>query len=373
MAGSVDVATESANLANSVCAANAVDPVPEPNQLVSANAAHDEQANAKPALFVAREVFPEVLTHLAQYFSLHVNPLDRTLNEAELIAALQGKAAVFATPGEPLTASVLRACPDLRMVGLMAVGFNNVDLAAATACGIMVSNTPDVLTETTADFAWALLLATARRVTESEHWLRAGHWQNWRYDAFLGMDVHGSTLGILGMGRIGAAIARRASGFGMRVIYHNRSAPAALDTNALAMNAPAWVDKATLLAESDHLILMLPYSSANHHAIGAPELAQMKAGATLINLARGGVVDDVALIAALRCGHLFGAGLDVFENEPHLHPDFLSLNNVVLTPHIASASAATRRKMAMRAAHNLIAAFGGGTPPDWLNPACLTR
>ena len=371
MAGSADVANRD-QATGSVISANSASPASDANPAASANAAHGEQGDSKPALFVAREVFPEVLAHLAQHFSLNINPLDRTLNEAELIAALQGKAAVFATPGEPLTANVLHACPDLRMVGLMAVGYNNVDLAAATECGIMVSNTPDVLTETTADFAWALLLATARRVTESEHWLRSGHWQNWRYDAFLGMDVHGSTLGILGMGRIGAAIARRATGFGMRVIYHNRSAPAAWPCRP-APDQPAWVDKATLLGESDHLILMLPYSSANHHAIGAPELAQMKPGATLINLARGGVVDDVALIAALRSGHLFGAGLDVFENEPQLHPDFLSLNNVVLTPHIASASAATRRKMAMRAAHNLIAAFGGGTPPDWLNPACLTR
>lgn len=366
---------------------------------------HKAADAAKPALFVAREVFPDVLACLAQHFTLHLNPHDRTLDQAELIAALQGKAALFATPGEQISASVLRACPDLRMVGLMAVGYNNVDLAVATECGVMVSNTPDVLTETTADFAWALLLATARRVTESGHWLRGGHWQNWRYDAFLGMDVHGSTLGILGMGRIGAAIARRAAGFGMRVIYHNRSAPAALPPTispddvkeppaklhdavkggaraealakvpetAAAPDTPAWVDKATLLEQSDHLILMLPYSAATHHTIAAPELAQMKPGATLINLARGGVVDDVALIAALRSGHLFGAGLDVFENEPHLHPDFLTLTNVVLTPHIASASAATRRKMAMRAAHNLIAAWNGGTPPDLLNPACLTR
>ena len=327
-------------------------------------------AHGKPALLVARAVFPEVLDLLAQHFTLRVNPHDRTLTEAELIAALQGQQALFATPSEQITASVLRACPGLRMIGLMAVGYNNVDLAVATECGVMVSNTPDVLTDTTADFAFALLLATARRVTESEIWLRAGHWQHWRYDTFLGMDVHGSTLGILGMGRIGSAIARRAAGFDMRVIYHNRSQPA---TPAAGCHEPEWVDKATLLAKADHLILMLPYSAATHHAIGAAELAQMKPGATLINLARGGVVDDVALIAALRSGHLFAAGLDVFENEPRLHPDFLTLQNVVLTPHIASASEETRRKMAMRAAHNLIAASTGATPPDCLNLACSTR
>ena len=324
----------------------------------------------RPECLVAREVFPEVLAQLGQHFTLHLNESDQVLQGAQLIAALQGKQALFATPGEQITAEVLRAAPDLRMVALMAVGYNNVDLAVATERGIMVSNTPDVLTETTADFAWALLLATARRVTESEHWLRGGHWQNWRYDAFLGMDVHGSTLGILGMGRIGAAIARRGAGFGMTVLYHNRSQPR--DVNA-AEHGARWVEKAELLAHADHLMLMLPYSKATHHAIGAAELAQMKPTATLINLARGGIVDDAALIDALRGQRLFAAGLDVFENEPQLHPGFLDLPNVVLTPHIGSASLATRRKMAQRAAHNLIAAFSGEKVPDLLNPQCLIQ
>ncbi len=318
-----------------------------------------------PKLLIARPVFPEIVARLAQHFEVQLYAEDTLMNASQLIAALQGKTALFATPSEQLGAAVLRACPQLRCIGLMAVGYNNVDLTAATECGIMVTNTPDVLTETTADFGFALLLATARRLTESEHWLRAGHWQNWRYDSFLGTEVHGSTLGILGMGRIGQAIARRAQGFAMRVLYHNRQpVPAALAGGA------EWVDKNTLLQQADHLILMLPYSPATHHAVGAAELAQMKAGATLINLARGGIVDDAALVHALAAGHLAGAGLDVFENEPALHPGFLHLKNVVLTPHIASASAQTRRKMAERAAGNLIAAIHG-IPPDLLNPGCI--
>jgi glyoxylate reductase len=321
----------------------------------------------KPNLLVARDVFPEVLAQLAQHFSVHLNPGDQVLDNAQMIAALQGMQALFATPSEQITGDVLRACPQLRMIGLMAVGYNNVDLDAATACGVMVSNTPDVLTETTADFAWALLLATARRVTESEAWLRAGHWQDWRYDGFLGQDVHGSTLGILGMGRIGQAIARRAAGFCMTVLYHNRQPLPPLPPTDLCK--AQWVDKATLLAKADHLVLMLPYSAATRHIIGAQELSQMKPSATLINLARGGIVDDEALIEALRTKRLFAAGLDVFENEPRLHPGFLTLSNVVLTPHIGSASMATRRKMAQRAAHNLIMAFGAGSAPDLLNPA----
>jgi glyoxylate reductase len=230
----------------------------------------------------------------------------------------------------------------------------------------MASNTPDVLNETTADFAWALMMATARRVTESERWLRAGQWDKWRYDTLLGADVHGATLGIIGMGRIGQAIARRSIGFNMRVIYHNRSRlPASQEQ---ASNYAQFVSKETLLRTADHIILMLPHSSESHHTIGAAELALMKPTATLVNMARGGIVDDVALIAALRDHKIAAAGLDVFENEPAFHPDFLSLSNVVLTPHIGSASEPTRRAMANCAADNLIAALTGGDPPNLLNP-----
>jgi gluconate 2-dehydrogenase len=246
-----------------------------------------------------------------------------------------------------------------------------VDVSAATAAGIMVTNTPDVLNETTADFGWALLMATARRVTESEHYLRAGKWEKWTYDGFLGADVHGATLGVIGMGRIGQAIARRSMGFDMKVVYHNRSRLSPeLEARA---NHAQYLGLEELLRTADHIVLVLPYSPAVHHFIGAKELALMKPGATLINIARGGIVDDAALIAALHKGQIAAAGLDVFENEPAFNPDFLGLSNVVLTPHIASASEPTRRAMANCAAGNLIAALTGTTPPNLLNPDAIKK
>jgi glyoxylate/hydroxypyruvate/2-ketogluconate reductase len=230
-----------------------------------------------------------------------------------------------------------------------------------------------VLTETTADFGFALMMATARRMAESERFLRRGEWKKWAYDMFTGTDVHGATLGVLGMGRIGQAIARRgALGFGMKVIYHNRSR---LDASIESALHARWVDKATLLREADHLVLVVPYSATSHHAIGAAELAQMKPTATLTNIARGGVVDDAALAEALARGQIAAAGLDVFEGEPTVNPALLTLDNVVLTPHIASASVATRRAMAELAADNLIAALGfgpdAGRPPTPINPEVL--
>jgi gluconate 2-dehydrogenase len=238
-----------------------------------------------------------------------------------------------------------------------------------TAAGVLGTNAPDVLTETTADFGFALLMATARRVTESERFLRAGQWKEWSLDLFAGAEVHGSTLGILGMGRIGQAIARRAAhGFGMPVIYHNRSK---LSPEREAACKATYVDKAELLQRADHLLLVLPYSAASHHAIGAAELAQMKPTATLINIARGGIVDDAALAAALRERRIAAAGLDVFEGEPSVHPDLLTVPNVVLTPHIASATLATRSAMAHLAADNLIGFLVEGRPVTPLNPVVL--
>jgi glyoxylate reductase len=251
----------------------------------------------------------------------------------------------------------------------MAVGYDNVDLVACTAQGILVSNTPDVLNETTADFGWALLMATARRVTESEHWLRAGYWDKWRYDYFLGADIHGSTLGIIGMGRIGQAIARRSMGFDMQVLYHNRTR--LTPEQEVHANNAHYVSKETLLSTADHVMLVLPYSASTRHTIDKTELALMKPTATLVNVARGGIVNDLALIDALRSKAIAAAGLDVFENEPKFHPDFLKLENVVLTPHIASASESTRRAMANCAADNLIAALQNQRPPNLLNPEVL--
>jgi len=326
-------------------------------------------------VLVARGVFPEVLARLAEHFEVDANPEDRVLTAAELSDRLNGKDGAFITGSERIDAAVLDAHPRLRAVCNMAVGYNNIDLEACTARNVLASNTPDVLTETTADFGFALMMATARRITESEHYLRAGRWTKWSYDMFAGAEVHGSTLGILGMGRIGQAIARRgALGFGMRVIYHNRSR---LDGAVEQLLGARWVDKAELLREADHLVIVVPYSAASHHLIGAAELAQMKPGATLTNIARGGVVDDAALAQALRDKRIAAAGLDVFEGEPSVHPDLLTVPNVVLTPHIASASIATRMAMANLAADNLIAALGcgprAGRPPTALNPQVLAH
>jgi gluconate 2-dehydrogenase len=316
-------------------------------------------------IFVARAIFPDVLERLAQHFDVEANQEDRIYAEAELAQKLKGKTAVLTTASEAMSEAVIKANPQIKAICNMAVGYNNIDLDAATAAGIMVTNTPEVLNETTADFGWALLMATARRVTESEHWLRTGRWQKWRYDAFLGADVHGATLGIIGMGRIGQAIARRSIGFNMRVLYHNRSR--LTPELEQAANNAIYASKEDLLATADHVVLVLPYSAASHHAIGEPELARMKSTATLVNIARGGIVDDGALIDALANGRIAAAGLDVFENEPHYDPRFLTLKNVVLTPHIASASEPTRRAMAECAAANMVAALSGQRPPNLLN------
>ncbi|CAD5366466.1 Glyoxylate reductase [Rubrivivax sp. A210] len=324
---------------------------------------------ARQQVLVARAVFPEVVERLRAHFDVDDNPQDSIFTKAELIGRLQGKAGAFTTGSERIDAEVLAACPQLRVVANMAVGYNNFDIPACNAAGVLATNTPDVLTETTADFGFALMMAAARRMAESEHFLRRGEWNRWSFDMFTGSDIHGATLAILGMGRIGQAIARRgALGFGMKVIYHNRSRLAAEQEAAVGAR---WVDKATLLAEADHLVLVLPYSAASHHAIGAAELALMKPGATLTNVARGGIVDDAALARALRERRIAAAALDVFEGEPQVHPDLLTVPNVVLTPHIASATVATRRAMADLAADNLIAALTGGVAPTPINAAEL--
>lgn len=324
---------------------------------------------SRPAVLVARAVFPEVVERLARHFEVEANPEDVIWSRAEFIAHLQGKAGVLTTGSERIDAELLAACPGLRIVANMAVGYNNFDVPAMTAAGVLGTNAPDVLTETTADFGMALLLATARRVCESEHFLRAGLWKTWRYDMFLGAEVHGSTLGIIGMGRIGQAVARRAAlGFGMRVLYHNRSRLAA-ETEAAC--GARYAAKDELLRSADHVMLVLPYSAQAYHTIGAAELALMKPTATLVNLARGGIVDDAALALALRERRIAAAGLDVFEGEPRVHPDLLTVPNVVLTPHIASATRGTRLAMAQLAADNLIDFLTSGRARTPVNPETL--
>ena len=324
---------------------------------------------SKPRVLVARQTFDDAIARLREHFEVEVNEDDSVWPQAELIRRLQGMQGVYITGSEKIDATLLDACPALRAVCSMAVGYNNIDVPACTARGVLVSNAPDVLTETTADFGFALMMATARRISESEHFLRRGEWHKWSYDMFAGADVHGSTLGILGMGRIGQAIARRGHlGFGMRVIYHNRSR---LAPELEAPLGARWVEKDALLQQADHLVIVVPYSPASHHAIAARELALMKPSATLTNIARGGVVDDAALAEALAARRIAAAGLDVFEGEPQVHPGLLALPNVVLTPHIASASIPTRRAMSHLAVDNLIATLLGGRPPSALNPEVL--
>jgi glyoxylate/hydroxypyruvate/2-ketogluconate reductase len=323
-------------------------------------------------ILVARPIFPDVIERLKQYFDVDWNTGD-VLSADELARRLADKDGAL-TAGDPVGASVLAAAPRLRVVANMAVGYNNFDMAAFSACNVLGTNTPDVLNESTADFGWALMMAAARRIAESEHWLRAGHWQKWAYDAFLGTDVYGSTLGVIGMGRIGQALARRARGFNMQVIYHNRSRVA--PEIEAELNAQ-YVSKDKLLRRADHVVLVLPYTKDSHHTIGAAELAQMKPTATLTNIARGGIVDDAALADALRAKRIAAAGLDVYEGEPKLNPALLSVPNIVLAPHIGSATETTRRAMANLAADNLIAALGegpnAGRPANPINPEVIGK
>ncbi|HMT63549.1 MAG TPA: D-glycerate dehydrogenase [Ottowia sp.] len=329
-----------------------------------------QPVTTRPAVLVARAIFPDIIEQLSRHFDVEANPDDALWPREELVRRLQGKQGVFTTGSERIDAALLAQCPGLRICANMAVGYNNFDLPAMTAAGVLATNAPGVLTETTADMGFALLMAAARRVTEGEHFLRAGRWDRWAYDMLIGQDVHGSTLGIIGMGRIGQAIARRgALGFGMRVIYHNRSRLPEADEAAVGAR---YVSKQELLRTADHVMLVVPYSAESHHIIGAAELALMKPSATLTNIARGGIVDDAALAAALREGRLAAAGLDVFEGEPRVHPDLLACRNVVLTPHIGSATVPTRRAMARLAADNLIGYLLHGKPLTPLNPQVAT-
>ena len=320
-------------------------------------------------VLVTRENFPEVLAYLRDRFEVEDNQADTPFSPDELRARLADKDGALITGLDRVDAALLDASPRLAAACSIAAGYDNMDLAACTDRGVLATNAPDVLNETTADLAFALLMAVARRVTESERRLRAGHWRGWKVDQFLGQDVHHATLGI-GMGRIGQAIARRGRGFDMTILYNNRSRVPPEIESALGATR---VDLIELLRVSDFVCLVLPYTSESHHLIGARELALMKPTAILVNIARGGIVDDSALVAALQARRIAGAGLDVFEGEPALDPGFLSLDNVALAPHIGSASRATRLAMGMTAARNLIAALAGERPPNLLNPEAWDR
>ncbi len=320
----------------------------------------------KPRILVTREVFDDTLAFLAQTCEVESNQADKISPPEELARRLADKDGVVCCLTDAIDAKLLAACGRLKVVSNVAVGYNNIDVGACTAHGIMVTNTPGVLDDSTADFSWALLMAAARRVAELDATIRAGLWTHWQLKQWMGIDVHGATLGIIGMGRIGQAIAKRALGFDMPVLYCNRTR---LDVGVEKRLNATWVTKDELLTRADFVVLQLPYSKETHHLIGAAEFSKMKPSAILINTARGGVVDDAALVKALGDGRIRAAGLDVFEGEPKLHPGFLKLENAVLAPHVASSTDATRARMAMSAAKNLVAALSGATPPNLLNPA----
>jgi lactate dehydrogenase-like 2-hydroxyacid dehydrogenase len=310
-------------------------------------------------VYVTRRIPEAGMDLLAQQdYVVEVNPEDRELTRDELIAGVRGRDAVLSQLTDVIDAEVLDAAAGCKVFSNYAVGFNNIDLEACKARGVVVTNTPGVLTDATADMAWALLFAAARRVAESDRFVREGRWRGWAPMQFLGTEVSGATLGVVGAGRIGTAFALRSAGFGMTVLYADSRTNEALESRLGARK----VDLRTLLGESDFVSLHVPLTEETHHVIGAEELAAMKPGAVLVNTSRGPVVDEAALVDALKEGRI-AAGLDVFENEPALAPGLASLPNAVLTPHTGSATHTTRARMAELAARNLIAVLSGKEPP----------
>jgi gluconate 2-dehydrogenase len=319
----------------------------------------------KKKILVTREVFDETIDFLKGHFEVESNQSDRLFARDELIAKLQGRDGVQTASSDRIDAELLDRCPTIRAVCNTAVGYNNIDVDACTQRGIAVTNTPGVLTESVADYSMGLVIATCRRMTEGETYLRNGEWKGTFLKQMLGQDVHGATLGIVGFGRIGQAIAKRARGFDMKILYHTRNRA---NAEAERESGAIYTGKEELLRTADVVLLILPFTPETQHFIGAKELGLMKPTAVLVNMARGGIVDDAALIEALKKKTIWAAGLDVYENEPRLNPGFFELKNVVLSPHIASASEPTRQAMAMTAAKNLAAALNGATPPNLLNP-----
>jgi glyoxylate reductase len=310
-------------------------------------------------IFISNILPDEARALIPQGFEVDYNPGDIPLPKAEFMGRLKGADGLICHIISTIDDEVLAGAPALKVVSNVAVGFNNIDVTAAKRRGIVVTNTPDVLTETTADFAWTLLMAAARRVVEADRYARSGQWRAWKWDLLWGWDVYGKTLGVVGFGRIGRAVARRAQGFGMRVLYSDTvAADPATERDLRATR----VDLDTLLRESDFVTLHTLLSPETRHLIDAAALGKMKSTAILVNAARGPVVDEAALARALRERWIAAAGLDVFEEEPKVHPDLLRLDNVTLAPHIASASRDTRLAMATLAVRNCVAVLEGKPP-----------
>lgn len=320
-------------------------------------------------ILVTKPVFPEAIELLKTQASVDLNSDDRTLPKSELIERLNQAEGAVTLVTDTLDTEVLEAVPSVRIVSNVAVGLNNIDVATATRLGILITNTPGVVTESTADFAWALLMAAARRVAEGDRFVRSGEWKVWRLQMLLGHDVFGKTLGIIGFGNIGRAVARRARGFGMTVQYSGsgRAIPAAESEGARA------VSMETLLATSDFISVHVPLLPTTIHLLNDQAFALMKPNCIVVNSSRGPVVDEKALVRALQSGKIAAAGLDVFEREPEVEPELLELENVVLAPHIGSSSRETRLKMCMMAVENVLAGLKGERPPNLVNPEALER
>ena len=311
------------------------------------------------SVLVSNVLPAEALAMIPKEIAVDYHNSQDPLPRPELIARLRGKDGLVCHIVSAIDDEVLAAAPTVKVVANVAVGYNNIDVAAARRRGVVVTNTPDVLTETTADFAWALLMAASRRVAEADRYVRSGQWDRWLWELLWGADIHGKTLGIVGFGRIGRAVARRALGFNMRVLYQDAvSADATVERDLRASR----VDLETLLREADFVSLHTPFLPETRHLINARTLRLMKKSAILVNAASGPVVDEAALVQALQEGWIAGAGLDVFEEEPKVHPGLIALTNVVLAPHIASASRDTRVAMATLAVRNCLAVLDGKPP-----------
>jgi lactate dehydrogenase-like 2-hydroxyacid dehydrogenase len=318
----------------------------------------------RPKVLITRKIFDEVIAFVKSHFEVDDNQSDIPFPPNTLMQRLQKKAGAIILLTDWIDEAVLSQCPDLKIVSNIAVGYNNIDVPACTRHKVMVTNTPGVLDDTTADFTWTLLLATARRLVEADQYLRSSEWNGWKLMEFLGSDVHHKVLGICGLGRIGQGVARRAKGFNMQILYTDVFRAASSIESELGAR---FVDKRTLLSESDFVTLHVPLGPETTHYISKAELALMKPSAILINASRGPVVDEKALVLALQDGKISGAGLDVYEREPDVEPALLGMKNVVLAPHIASASYETRLRMAMMAAQNLVAGLTGKRPPNLVN------
>jgi glyoxylate reductase len=319
----------------------------------------------KPKIFLTRPIPPASMELLKEEVELTYNPDDRVLSRAELIAGMAGQDGLLCTLMDGIDGELLNTNPNLKIVANYAVGYNNIDVAAATARKIPVSNTPGVLTASTADMAWALMFAIGRRVVEGDQLVRSRQWQGWGPMQLLGQDITGATLGLIGLGRIGKAMVQRAKGFDMKVIYWNRTRLSEAEETAMGIT---YASREDVLAQADFVSLHVALNAETTHLIGAAELALMKSTAYLINTTRGPVVDEKALVESLKTGSIGGAGLDVFEKEPMLEPELYDLPNVVIPPHLGSATIGTRTKMGNIAAENCFAACRGERPPNIVNP-----